>query len=129
MKRNQSYFEPTEYGKEIERKVQILDAARFAIDNRQTMGQFTRMADGLFLLLNDRHNDNPGTSGIQQGVPPDQERIMKNLWSLYWSPEGRKIAVNISAPTARAAIRKAPQPYKKYLGEIYAVAQTGEIVY
>jgi hypothetical protein len=55
MKRNQSYFEPTEYGKEIERKVQILDAARFAIDNRQTMGQFTRMADGLFLLLNDRH--------------------------------------------------------------------------
>jgi len=52
--RDQSYFEPTEYGKEIERKVQILDAARLAIDNHQTMGQFVRMTDDLFLLLNGR---------------------------------------------------------------------------
>ena len=53
---------------------------------------------------------------------------VKKLWSLYWSPEGRKIAVNISAESASAAIRKAPQPYKKYLGEIYAVPQSGETI-
>ena len=46
--------QPTAYGLEIERKVQILDAAQFAIDNHQTMGQFVRMADDLFLLLNGR---------------------------------------------------------------------------
>lgn len=44
-----------------------------------------------------------------------------NSWSLYWSPEGRKIAT-VEAKTRRAAIRKAPQPYRKYFGEIYAVA-------
>ena len=54
---------------------------------------------------------------------------MTKLWSLYWSPEGRKIAVNIEATTAQKAIRKAPQPFKKYLGEIYAEQQQGEIIY
>ena len=57
----------------------------------------------------------------------DAEMSVKKLWSLYWSPEGRKIAVNISAESASAAIRKAPQPYKKYLGEIYAVPQSGTL--
>ena len=41
-------------------------------------------------------------------------------WDVYWSPEGRKIAT-VQAITQRAAIRKAPQPYRKYLGEMYAV--------
>jgi hypothetical protein len=41
-------------------------------------------------------------------------------YSVYWSPEGRCIAV-VQARTARAAIRKAPMPYRKYLGELYAV--------
>jgi hypothetical protein len=45
-------------------------------------------------------------------------------WTLYWSPEGKQIAV-VTARTLRAAIRKAPVPYRKYLGEIYAV-QAGE---
>jgi hypothetical protein len=54
---------------------------------------------------------------------------MKKLWSLYWAPEGRMIAVNISAASASTAVRKAPQPYKKYQGEIYAVPQSGEIIY
>lgn len=40
-------------------------------------------------------------------------------WRLVWSPEGREIA-RVQALTARAAIRKAPKPYRKYLGEIYA---------
>ena len=44
-------------------------------------------------------------------------------WDLYWSPEGRKIAT-VEAQTARQAIRKAPQPYRKYLGEITAELQT-----
>lgn len=33
-------------------------------------------------------------------------------------PEGRCIAT-VEAKTARAAKRKAPMPYRKYLGEIY----------
>ncbi len=40
-------------------------------------------------------------------------------WTLYWSPEGRPIAV-VRARTAREAVRKAPKPYRQYLGEIYA---------
>ena len=40
-------------------------------------------------------------------------------WELYWSPEGKLIAT-VKAKTAKAAIRKAPAPYNKYLGEIYA---------
>ena len=40
-------------------------------------------------------------------------------WDIYWSPEGRKIAT-VPAKTAKAAIRKAPMPYRKYLGEMYA---------
>lgn len=45
-------------------------------------------------------------------------------WKLYWSPEGRCIAT-VQATTMRAAIRKAPKPYRRYLGEIYAV-EVGE---
>mgnify|MGYP001576479045 CR=1 FL=1 len=44
------------------------------------------------------------------------------VFALYWSPEGRKIAT-VTARTMRAAIRKAPKPYRHYLGEIYAVLQ------
>lgn len=40
-------------------------------------------------------------------------------WTLYWAPEGRPIG-KVEAKTGLEAIRKAPQPYKKYLGEIYA---------
>lgn len=41
-----------------------------------------------------------------------------NTYELYWSPEGRKIAT-VSAKNIRAAVRLAPQPYRKFLGEIY----------
>lgn len=40
-------------------------------------------------------------------------------YQLFWSPEGRCIAI-VRAKTPAAAIRKAPLPYRKYLGEIYA---------
>ena len=43
-----------------------------------------------------------------------------NTYDLYWSPEGKKIDT-VKATSTRAAIRKAPKPYRKYLGEIYAV--------
>lgn len=48
-------------------------------------------------------------------------------WTLYWAPEGRPIAT-VQAKTARAAIRKAPLPYRKFLGEIYATSADLEIV-
>lgn len=41
-------------------------------------------------------------------------------FDIYWSPEGRKIAT-VQAKDMRAAKRKAPMPYRKYLGELYAV--------
>ena len=41
-------------------------------------------------------------------------------YQLVWSPEGRVIAT-VYARTMRAAIRKAPMPYRRYLGEIYAI--------
>jgi hypothetical protein len=40
-------------------------------------------------------------------------------FTLYWAPEGRRIAT-VQARDERAAKRKTPQPYRKYLGEIYA---------
>jgi hypothetical protein len=46
-------------------------------------------------------------------------RSKLHSWDVYWSPEGRKIAT-VQAITARQAIRKAPQPYRRYLGEMYA---------
>lgn len=40
-------------------------------------------------------------------------------YELFWSPEGRCIAT-VQATTPHAAIRKAPLPWRKFLGEIYA---------
>lgn len=40
-----------------------------------------------------------------------------NTYKVFWSPEGRCIAT-VQARTAHAARRKAPQPYRRYLGEI-----------
>jgi hypothetical protein len=40
-------------------------------------------------------------------------------WRLVWSPTGQHIG-DVQAKTARAAVRKAPRPYSKYKGEIYA---------
>jgi hypothetical protein len=42
-------------------------------------------------------------------------------YALVWSPEGRVIA-HVDAPNERAALRQAPHPYRKYLGEIYVIA-------
>lgn len=49
-------------------------------------------------------------------------------FDVYWSPEGRKIATVVvpakgwrGRDASRSAIRKAPMPYRKYLGELYAV--------
>ena len=40
-------------------------------------------------------------------------------FNLFWAPEGKKIGT-VEADDSRKAIRKAPMPYRKYLGEIYA---------
>jgi hypothetical protein len=40
-------------------------------------------------------------------------------WIVYWAPEGRPIAT-VDAKGAKQAIRKAPKPYRKFLGELYA---------
>lgn len=48
-------------------------------------------------------------------------------WQLIWAPEGKVIATGVEAKTAQQAKRKAPQPYRRYLGEIYAeVEATGK---
>jgi hypothetical protein len=46
-------------------------------------------------------------------------------WNLYWSPTGQRIAT-VQASTAKAAKRKAPAPYRKYLGEIYATKASAD---
>ena len=42
------------------------------------------------------------------------------VWTLYWAPEGRPIAL-VTAKSASAAVRQARGGYKRYLGELYAV--------
>jgi hypothetical protein len=39
---------------------------------------------------------------------------------IYWAPEGRRIAT-VEAYSVSEALRKAPLPYRKYLGEMYTV--------
>jgi len=46
-------------------------------------------------------------------------------YDVVWSPEGRVIAT-VTAQNPRSAIRKAPLPYRKYLGELHA-KQIGEV--
>lgn len=55
--------------------------------------------------------------------PTDESRKANGIktWQLVWSPEGRIIAT-VLARTRRAAVRKAPSPYRRYLGEIYALS-------
>jgi hypothetical protein len=43
-------------------------------------------------------------------------------YRLVWSPTGQTIAI-VQARNPRAAVRKAPAPYRRYLGEIYAVLE------
>lgn len=40
-------------------------------------------------------------------------------WKLFWAPEGRQIAI-VRAKNHLDAVRKAPLPYRRFLGEIYA---------
>jgi hypothetical protein len=47
-------------------------------------------------------------------------------FELYWSPTGAKIAT-VQARTPRAAVRKAPAPHRRYLGEIYAELVTTNV--
>lgn len=44
----------------------------------------------------------------------------KPIFDLIWAPEGRRIVEGVIAKDARAAIRQAPKPYRKFLGEIRA---------
>lgn len=39
-------------------------------------------------------------------------------FDIYWSPEGRRIAT-VKAKDSITAKRKTPQPYRRYMGEIY----------
>lgn len=43
-----------------------------------------------------------------------------HVYQLVWAPEGRVIAT-VRATSRRAAIRKAPYPYRRYPGELYAI--------
>lgn len=43
----------------------------------------------------------------------------EQLFKLVWAPEGKQIGV-ARARAAVLAVRMAPMPYRKYLGEIYA---------
>lgn len=45
-----------------------------------------------------------------------------HTYILFWAPTGQRIG-EVQARTARAAIRKAPMPYRRFLGEIRAELQ------
>lgn len=60
------------------------------------------------------------TGAIERGEAVAIEgKPAPNRWHVYWSPEGRCIAT-VDAVDAKAAIRQAPMPYRKFLGELYA---------
>ena len=41
------------------------------------------------------------------------------IYKLIWSPSGQEIA-RVKAATPGEALRKAPMPYRRYKGEVYA---------
>ena len=47
-----------------------------------------------------------------------REDMRNKTWAIFWAPEGRQIAI-VTAESATAAKRKAPKPYRKYLGEMW----------
>lgn len=74
-----------------------------------------RMLQATMRDVQKRHpNDLAFAPVTEQSAPATMK-----TWTLFWSPTGAPIAT-VQARTARAAIRKAPQPYRRYLGEIYA---------
>jgi len=46
---------------------------------------------------------------------------MQGLYRVVWSPEGRTIA-EVTASSHKNACRKAPMPYRRFQGELYAEA-------
>jgi hypothetical protein len=50
---------------------------------------------------------------------PISKATPMTTYQLRWSPTAQVIGT-VQAATPRLAIRKAPQPYRKFLGEIYA---------
>jgi hypothetical protein len=47
------------------------------------------------------------------------KEIDMKTWNLIWAPTAQTIAT-VEARTARAAVRKAPLPWRRFLGEIRA---------
>lgn len=45
--------------------------------------------------------------------------VMKT-YTLHWAPDGSTCIATVTAKTPSAAVRKAPLPYRRFLGEIYA---------
>jgi lysozyme family protein len=64
-----------------------------------------------------------GYALLREPSPPTlgrtREKRTTQTYDLFWAPEGRRIAT-VQAPDPRTAIRKAPLPYRRYPGEIYA---------
>lgn len=65
------------------------------------------------------------TDGSTIGADAIKESRTQSF-SLFWSPTGQRIAQGVRANSAKAAVRKAPAPYRKFLGEIYATEEGGQ---
>lgn len=74
-------------------------------------------------LVMDASVGTPDAKRVEASLASADARLEKHqpkkTFDLYWAPEGKKIAT-VTALDARAAVRKAPKPYSKYLGEVYA---------
>jgi len=66
-----------------------------------------------------------GIALLQAAKPMRTHKGVRELktFKLVWSPTGQTIATGIKAVTKRSAIRQAPAPYSKALGEIYATEE------
>ena len=47
-------------------------------------------------------------------------RVGDMIFELYWAPEGRPV-MTVEAKNVEAARRMIRQPYRKFLGEVYAL--------
>lgn len=63
--------------------------------------------------------DGPALVALSEDAQKFGDARRFKTYRLVWSPEGKEIA-RVVARTPRAAIRKAPKPYSRYRGEIYA---------
>jgi len=120
----------TKYGIDIEGVVIYSNSAYYVnLDGYNYSRYIVRL--GTYTASNFAPSKLPEALGFVAATPgtvwkPVSPKIDLASYDVFWSPEGLKIAT-VLARSESEAITKAPKPYRKFRGELYAVFSPSEI--